>query len=136
MKKVNLGDVFISVISILFVIGSIFIFDTCPAKADGSFMVCHWANKIATVIGIVIFALSIENLFVENKIKIGLNSSFIALSIFLALVPGFLINLCKMHNMRCWNIFRPAVLVFAILLFVISVLNFILLIKKEKKNDK
>lgn len=34
MKKVNLGDIFISVISILFVIGSIFIFDTCPAKAE------------------------------------------------------------------------------------------------------
>lgn len=132
MKKINVLDVILSVISLIFVLGSIFIFDVCPAKADGSFMNCHWANRAATAVGVVIFALSLENIFVENKIKIGIISGIFASSILLGIIPGILINLCKMQTMRCWTTFKPSVLVFAILIAVFSILNLVLLIRKEK----
>lgn len=133
MKKVNALDIVLSVISVLFVLGSAILFDACPAKPEGGFMACHWANRAATAVGVVIFALSIESIFVSNQIKIGLNSGIFALAILLAIIPGILINLCKMQTMRCWTTFRPAVLVFAILIALFSVLNLILLIRKEKK---
>lgn len=133
MKKINTIDIILTGISVLFVLGAIFVFNTCPAKEDGTFMTCHFANNTATAIGIVIFALSLENLFVSSKIKIGLNSAIFALSILVGLVPGILINLCKMKTMRCWTISRPSILIFAILFALVSALNLILLIKKEKK---
>ena len=131
MKKVSVSDVILLVLSLILAFGSHFVFHACPAKPDGSWMVCHWAEHVVTALGAVFAVLCVARFFFESKTKLGISLSFVPLAVVTALVPGVIVNLCKMKEMNCHIVMRPAVIVTSILILIVSIVDFIIL-KKEK----
>lgn len=132
MKKVSFIDVALLILALILCLGSHFAFHACPAKADGSWMVCHWAERVVTALGAVFVILSAARFFFESKVKAGLSLSFIPLSIVTALVPGVIVNLCMMKDMHCHTVMRPSVIVLSILICALSVVDILVLQKKKQ----
>jgi len=133
MKKISLIDIILFVLSGILCFGTAFVFHACPAKDDGSWMLCHWAEHVVVALGAVLFFLSAFRIFmVDNKMKAGISVSFIPLSIATLLVPGVLVKLCMMASMRCHTIMRPSVIVLCILICALSLVDTIIRLKKEK----
>ena len=131
MKKVSASDLILLVLSLILLFGSHFGFHACPPKADGSWMLCHWAEHTVTALGIVFAVLSLVRFFVDFRIKSGISLSFVPLTLFTALVPGLIIKLCMVKDMRCHTVMRPAVIVLSLLILSVSVIDFIVSLKKS-----
>ena len=77
-------------------------------------MVCHWAGRAITGVAAVMAALGLIHLIVGSiPMKQGIDISLILLSCLAFAIPGRLIKLCMMADMRCHNIMHPAVGVFS-----------------------
>ena len=132
MKKVSFADIAFLVLSLILCLGSHFAFHACPAKSDGSWMVCHWAERVVTALSAVFVILSAARFFLEAKTKLGISISFLPLALVTALVPGIIVNLCMMKDMRCHTVMRPSVIVLSILICALSVVDILVLQKKKQ----
>ena len=134
MKKVSFIDIIFLVLSLVFLFGTKCAFHACAPKQDGSWMLCHWAEQVIVALGVVFTVLSLSRFFIrDNKIKAGISISFVPLSVLTLLVPGVLVNLCMMKEMRCHTVMRPSVVVLSILIAALSVVDSIVLLKNAKK---
>ena len=87
-------------------------FAPCGPKEDGSWMSCHWAGQAVTGIAVCLVILSIAHLLTGNRgMKLGLDVGIMVLTVFSALIPGRLIGLCMMPDMRCHQLMTPGVTV-------------------------
>lgn len=137
MKKISFTDIFFFILSLTLVFGTAFVFHACGQKDDGSWMRCHWAENVVIAIGIALSVLAISRFLIsDQKIKAGLSLSFLAFSLLSAFVPGVVIPLCMIKDMRCHTIMRPSVVVISILIFIVSLVDFIVKIKNSKKGSK
>lgn len=103
-------------------LGSQTFFAACPVGEKA--MACHWAERAILGVGLALTAISLLQLLISNpKISKGLNLAALPLAILTALIPGVLIRLCGMLDMRCHTIFKPAVLVFSVGIFFIATIN-------------
>ena len=132
MKKVSFADIAFLILSLILCLGSHFAFHACPAKPDGSWMVCHWAERAVTALAAVFVILSAARFFLESKTKLGISISFLPLSVLEVLLPGVIVNLCMMKEMHCHTVMRPAVVVLSILLAALSVVDILVLLKKKQ----
>ena len=133
MKKINLQDVILLVLSLLLAFGTEFFFHACPAKDDGSWMRCHWAENAVFAAGIALSVLALARFFIsDQKIKAGISFSFLSFSLLAAFVPGIVIPLCMMKDMRCHTVMRPSVIVLSILICALSVVDILVLQKKKQ----
>ena len=133
MKKINAFDIVLTLLSLVLCLGTAFLFHPCGPKVDGSWMLCHWARNVIIALGAVFSAASIARFFLNDNITTGISISFIPLSVITCLVPGILVKMCGMKDMRCWSVMRPCVLVFSIAICVISVVDIILTVTKNRK---
>ncbi len=134
MKKVSFIDVILFVLSAILFFGTIFVFHACPAKDDGSWMVCHWAEHGVIALSSGLFIIALARLFIaDSKIKAGFSLAFVPFSVLTALVPGIFINLCRMKDMRCHAVMRPSVIVLSVLLCVLSVID--LIVRQKNKSE-
>ena len=132
-KKFNIGvsDIVLAAVSVIFIAGIFSFLGACGPKADGSWMMCHWAGQIEKGLSIVLAVISLARLFVKNsKVKLGLSLSIIPVAVFAALVPAHIIHLCMMKTMRCHTIMHPAVVVISVVLIVAAVIDSIIQSKK------
>ena len=103
-------------------LGSQTFFAACPVGEKA--MACHWAERAILGVGLALTAISLLQLVISNsRISKGLNLAALPLAILTALIPGVLIRLCGMLDMRCHTIFKPAVLVFSVGIFFIATIN-------------
>ena len=87
-------------------------------------MACHWAERALLGVGLALTAISLLQLVISNpRVSKGLNLAVLPLAILTALIPGVLIRLCGMLDMRCHTIFKPAVLVFSVGIFFVATIN-------------
>ncbi len=135
MKKISIFDIILSVLSVVLFFGTIFIFHACPAKDDGTWMVCHWAEHGVIAFSVVLSIVSLIRFFIgDKKIKMGLSISIVPCAIFTALIPGVFINLCMMKNMRCHTVMRPAVIVLCVLITVSALVDLFIQFKNTKRS--
>ena len=134
MKKISLIDIILFVLSFVLFLGTIFVFHACPAKDDGSWMVCHWAEHGVIALSAPLAFLSLIRLFIKNGlIKTGISLSFVPIAVLTAFIPGVFINLCMMKDMRCHTIMRPSVIVLCILIAALSLVDVLVQQKNAKK---
>ena len=121
MKKKGLAAGIAELITALILTaGSLTVFGACEAE-EGHFMNCHLAQNAVALAGAVLTALSLLRTVLSNgDIRTGLSLGVFALSVSAIFIPKTLINLCMMETMRCHTIFRPAVIITASALAVIS----------------
>ena len=131
MKKITFFDVAFILLSVLLCFGTFFVFHPCGPKDDGSWMVCHWAGNVIVALGAAFSAASLARFFLPKSIKIGISVSFIPFSIITLLVPGVLVKMCMMHDMRCWSVMKPAVVIISVFIIITSIADIILAAVKK-----
>ena len=95
-------------------------------------MTCHWAGQAVTGVAALLAVLATVRFFLaDSRAKLGLDLAVIPTAMLAALIPGRLINLCMMHDMRCRAVMRPAVIVFSVLLIAAALVD--LLMQRKKK---
>ena len=103
-------------------LGSQTFFAACPVGEKA--MACHWAERAILGVGLALTAISLLQLVISNsRISKGLNLAALPLAILTALIPGVLIRLCGMLDMRCHTVFKPAVLIFSVAIFFVATIN-------------
>lgn len=120
-------DILLPVLSLAFFLGLLTVFSPCGSKEDGGWMTCHWAGQaLKGVSGVMLVIALLHLLPGRSELKRGLDLALVPLSVLALLLPGRLIGLCMMAQMRCRSVMTPAVTVFAVLLAVVSVLDLVL----------
>lgn len=135
-KNFRVSDLIFTILNTLFFTGITFVFHACGPKADGSWMSCHYAQniiKLSSVIGII---LSIINIFVNVQTKLGIYISTLAISIGTIFIPGKLLPLCMMNDMRCNTITKPCTIIFAVIIALFSLTNLIFTLLKLRKQNQ
>lgn len=91
---------------------------------DGAYGTCHWAGQMIAGLGAVLTVQAALALFFrDSKLREGISLSMIPVAALTALTPGLLIPLCGMAAMRCNLIMKPATIVIAVLLAVLSIVD-------------
>ena len=117
--KIKTGDILTPVLSGLFLLGVLFVFHPCGPKEDGSWMNCHWAGVAVAVCAGVMTVLSLLRLFLRSRgARTILSGLTILAAAAAAVIPGNVIGLCMMADMRCRAVMRPAAMVFAALVIL------------------
>ncbi len=120
-------------LSVLLTAGVRLIFHACGPKEDGTFMMCHQAEQAVFAAGIVLCLLSIL-ILVSRKpgIKALLSCTAVLTAAAVMLIPGTLIHLCMMPQMRCRVLMRPSVMVLGTLILAAGVLSAVKNLRKGK----
>lgn len=115
------------VLSAVLTVGVMTFISACKHKTDaGMWMACHWAQMAVFGAGCVMSVISLAIIIVKNaKIRLGLALSLIPMSVYTALIPNTLINLCMMTDMRCHSVMKPAVIVISVLIAIASLIYII-----------
>lgn len=135
-KNFRISDLIFAILNILFFLGITFVFHACAQKDDGSWMTCHYAQNIITLSSVIGMILSIINIFVNVQIKLGIYISTFVIAIGTLFVPGKLIPLCMMSDMRCNSITKPSTIIFAIIIALFSLTNLIFTLLKLRKQNQ
>ena len=136
-KRFGITDIILIIISIVYIIGMLTFIKPCGPAEDGSFMTCHWAGQAVLGIAALLAVNALIHMITSDaKVKIGLDLSMIPAAALAALLPGHLIPLCMMSNMRCQAVMKPGTLIFGILVaagVLIDLVNQIRMIKKHNR---
>lgn len=129
--RIGISDVLLPVFSILYLVGIRTVFHPCGPKEDGSWMTCHWAGQMVTGLAVVLVVLSVAHVITTNTgVKLGLDLGILAVSVYSALIPGKLISLCMMPDMRCHQLMTPGVIICSILVLAAVALDCVLIGRK------
>ncbi len=83
---------------------------------------CHWAGQALAGLGVVLTAQAVTGMLLGNaKAREGVSLSMIPAALLAALIPGAIIPLCMMETMRCNTTMKPAAILIAALIGVLSV---------------
>ena len=134
--KIGPVDVLLTVFSAAYLVGIRTVFRPCGPKEDGSWMSCHWAGQAVTGIAVCLVILSIAHLLTGNRgMKLGLDVGVMVLTVFSALIPGRLIGLCMLPDMRCHQLMTPGVTVCSVLVLAAAVSDAALIGRKGKRHE-
>ena len=130
MRKINITDILLLVMSAVLCLGVKIVFHACGMKEDGSWMNCHWAEQAVFAVSIGLTVTACLRLFFDRKAKAGAALAMSVISVMTALIPGVFVRLCMMDSMRCHAVMRPAVTILSVLIAVTGVAD-LLLSRKE-----
>ena len=134
MKKINITAGIQLLCSLVFCIGMMTFLKPCGAKEDGTFMNCHHAGTALSIIAVILIVLSIVEMFVKNKMmQICLSVLTLICGILCILIPGRIISLCMMPEMRCRAITQPGGIIFGVIFIILAAAA--LLAGRKKKQD-
>ncbi|MBQ8975353.1 MAG: DUF4418 family protein [Oscillospiraceae bacterium] len=131
--RVNALDITLFIVCVLFTVGMLTVFRPCSAKEDGTWMTCHWAgNAVVGVAGALTLMSLIHLAVADPRRKQGIDLAMIPAALLTAAIPGRLIGLCMMADMRCHRLTAPGATVFAIIVAAVAVIDFLLRFRRRK----
>lgn len=130
-KRIGAIDIVLLILSAALLIGVLTVFAPCGPKEDGSWMTCHWAGNAAAGVAAVLTVCAIVRMLVKRT-RPGMDCAMAASAILAALLPGELIHLCMMADMRCRAVMTPAVRVLSVLIAVVAVIDIVLQRRKAE----
>ena len=114
------------IVSAVFLIGMLTFLAPCGPKDDGSFMSCHYAGLALTILAVCMTVLSLIALFLKQRAgRMILSVINIVPAVAALIIPGTVIGLCMMPEMRCRAVMRPGSIVFSVLIILISIVGII-----------
>lgn len=124
--KKKIWSIVLLALSLALTLGTKFIFHACGAKEDGGWMSCHWAQQTVIGAGVVLTVLAVLLLLQRGaKGRRVLSLAMVPVALYAMLLPGTIVSLCMMSDMRCRAFMRPAVLLFGALIIIAAVINII-----------
>ncbi|WP_369283869.1 DUF4418 family protein [Oscillibacter sp. GMB15532] len=129
----KLLSILLLALSAFLTLGTQFVFHACDAGADGSHMVCHWAQQGTIGAAGVLVLLHIFHLLTRDaRSRAAFLIAGLPVTVLAMILPGGLIPLCMMADMRCQAVMRPAVLTVGGLILVLTVIALVLNFKRER----
>lgn len=133
-KKISMMDVILLVLSALLCFGTKFVFHACAVGED-HIMACHWAEQSVIGVGAALTVMALITLIArDGGIRKGISLAMIPTAVLAVSIPGGLINLCMMSDMRCRSVMRPAVMIIGILIAVMALVNVIIEFRRKEMN--
>jgi hypothetical protein len=130
--KGNIIGFILLAVGLLQSLGTLWLFPTCGAKADGSYMKCHWSGQTLIALGAVVTVTALIYLFAKRKsVRGGIALSVIPVGLMTIAVPNFLIGVCGMPNMQCHAITLPANTIIGAVSVALGVISSIYLLHKN-----
>lgn len=108
--KNKIGSIINAVMGIVLAIGPFSLFKPCRIE---ELMKCTYSGRIISMIGVLIFIVSLIGLLVADENKKCINLIMISMFVCSILVPKVLIGGCEKMNMRCNSITFPFVYIIA-----------------------
>lgn len=124
-KKPGALDAALLLLSAALLLGVWTVFAPCAPKEDGSWMSCHWAGRAVAGTAAVLTLLAALRLLVPRA-RLGLDLAMLPTAALALLLPGHLIGLCMMPDMRCRSVMLPAVTVLSILIAAAAAMDLLL----------
>ena len=121
----------ILLVSILFLVGMMTVLSPCGPGEDGTFMNCHQAGQALRILSGAAGIVSAAALFQRAFARIA-DLLLVILGIASIVIPGNIIHLCMMPEMRCRAVMKPGAMVFAILLIALAAADFVIGSKKNR----
>ena len=135
-KKFSASALVRAALGLLLSIGMFTFLGPC-AHMDGGFASCHWAGQMLAGLGIGLTVQALISLFVRSgKTREGISLSMIPVSLLAALVPGGIIPLCSIASMRCNMIMKPASILIAALIALLSLADAIAAHRRARQENK
>lgn len=122
LNKKNTGKpvttVLLLIVSLLFFAAAMTVLSPCGPKEDGTWMNCHYAGQAIRILALLSIAAAAASngLNLSPRQRRVPDALLLVFGILAALLPGTVIHLCMMPQMRCRAIMRPGAVVFGILL--------------------
>lgn len=132
MKKINVMSRILFVLCLLLAVGPVTFLKPCGAH-DGAYASCHWAGNVIFAMGICLTLEACLLAFGNNALRAGVSICMAMQAVLTALIPGVIVSLCKMETMHCNLIMKPGTLVLSVLIFVLSVADFVFAWKQGTK---
>ena len=133
-KRIGILDCVLLALPALFLAGILTLFQPCSPSEDGGWMNCHWAGQALMALAAALLVLGVLRLFLRPSVRIGMDISAMVLCAAAFCVPGRLIPLCLMPQMRCRAVMAPWVTVLSVLIIVAAAADIVL--KKRKQNHE
>ena len=114
-KEIGVADILLLILSSALLLGVLTVFAPCGPKEDGGWMTCHWAGNAVAGVAAALTACAVARILV-GKARFGLDFAMIAMAALATQLPGRLIPLCMMADMRCRAVMKPAATVCAVLI--------------------
>ena len=128
-NKIGAMDIVLLLLSAVLLIGVLTVFAPCGPKEDGSWMTCHWAGRAVAGAAAALTVIAALRPIARNA-RLGLDLAMLPISLLTLLLPGKLIGLCMMAEMRCRSVMTPAVTVLSLLIAAAAAIDAFLQKKK------
>ena len=123
MKRFSVSSLAVLVIAAVIAAGSVSFLSPCVHE-DGSFGACHWAGQAMLGIGMLLAAESLAALLVrDGRVRTGLLAAASMTALLGCLIPGTLIDLCRMATMHCRSVMQPAMILLCALACVTALIG-------------
>ena len=109
MKKQTIPAALILAVSLVIIIGSRTFLAPCIHE-DGTFGPCHWAGQALLGLGCAAGVLAVLA-FCMSRTRTGIYLGILPVCVLGILMPGTLIDLCRMSTMRCRMVMQPAMII-------------------------
>ena len=129
MKKTAVPALVILILSLIAAAGSQTFIGPCVHE-DGSFGACHWAGQMLLGVGCLLAVLALLALFLPKQ-RSGLYLAILPAAVLGIAAPNGLIALCKMDDMRCRMLMRPAMTVLFVIILIAGAAGTVLSLKKD-----
>ncbi|PJM74364.1 DUF4418 family protein [Bifidobacterium simiarum] len=123
MKNRILGGIVPIVLGALIAVGPQTFAHVCEVHEGKMPMACHYTAQAALGIGIVIAVLGLIALFVDGRIRAGINIAVALLGALVIAVPTVLIGVCKGAMMHCHMVTLPTLIVLGVLTIVFAAID-------------
>lgn len=134
-NQIKALDLVFPALSLVFLLGILTVFRPCGPREDGSWMSCHWAGRAVAGAAGAMLLLSLLRLLVRPGARQGLDLALLVLAGLAILLPGHLIGLCMMHDMRCHTLTAPCTAVLSLLIAAAAAADLILSLRKGRRNE-
>ena len=124
MKKSVIPALVILVLSLVIVFGEASFLSPCVHE-DGAFGPCHWAGRALWGLSCVLGVQAVLSLCVKRA-RQGVFLSEMPVCALGILIPGTLIDLCRMSTMHCRMVMQPAMIILFFAALLCAVIGAIL----------
>ena len=135
VKLLEITEVIACAVGLL---GIFFYFHGCSKQDDG-FMVCHWAqNTVMAILALLVILTLLSLVMPAGRLKAGISIAMVPTALLMALIPGYVIDLCANKNVLCLTRLKPFTLVMALVIAGLALIHtlFAILSARPPKADK
>ena len=124
-NKKSVTAILVLIVSFLFFAAMLTVLSPCGPKEDGTFMSCHYAGRALRILSGAAVVVAAAAFFRKELARLA-DIVLALLGLAVIVIPGGVIHLCMMPEMKCRAVMKPGAIVFAVLLIAAAAADLLL----------